>query len=258
MSDGVKLVLELRTQASEYDERGYRSWRAIEREESWAARETALVLCDVWDHHWCRGAEERLEAMLPRMNQVVRVAREAGIRIVHAPSETMGFYANSPARQRIAAVPLVEPPPPLERPDPPLPVDTSQGSSDTGETSWHKAWSRQHPAIEIDEARDVISDDGREVYSYFQACGIRHVLLMGVHTNMCVLNRSFAIKQMVRWGVEVALIRDLTDAMYDPASPPYVSHDEGTRLVVGYIEKFWCPTLQSQDLLAACGRWEGG
>lgn len=258
MSDGVNLDLGVRTQILSQDERGYHRWQVVERQVSWAACETALVLCDVWDHHWCRGAEERLEAMLPRMNEVVRAARDAGIRIVHAPSETMDFYASSPARERIAAVLPVTPPPPVDHPDPLLPVDTSQGSSDTGETSWHKAWSRQHPAIEIDEARDVISDDGREVYSYFQACGIRHVLLMGVHTNMCVLNRSFAIKQMVRWGVEVALIRDLTDAMYDPASPPYVSHDEGTRLVVGYIEKFWCPTLESQDLLAACGRLEGG
>jgi hypothetical protein len=70
-----------------------------------------------------------------------------------------------------------------------------------------------------------------------------------VHTNYCVLNRSFAIKQMVRWGVNVALVRDMTDCLYDPAMPPYVSHDEGTRLVVGYIEKFWCPTIGSEDLL---------
>jgi hypothetical protein len=72
---------------------------------------------------------------------------------------------------------------------------------------------------------------------------------MGVHTNMCVLNRTFAIKQMVKWGKDVYLVRDLTDAMYNPARPPYVSHEDGTRLVVEYIEKFWCPTVASDDLL---------
>ena len=71
---------------------------------------------------------------------------------------------------------------------------------------------------------------------------------MGVHTNMCVLHRTFGIKQMVRWGVSIALIRDLTDCMYNPARPPYVSHAEGTDLVVGYIEKHWCPTVASQDI----------
>jgi hypothetical protein len=28
-----------------------------------------------------------------------------------------------------------------------------------------------------------------------------------------------------------------------------VSHDEGTRLVVEFIESFWCPSLVSDDLL---------
>ena len=35
----------------------------------------------------------------------------------------------------------------------------------------------------------------------------------------------------------------------DEARSPYVSHAEGTRLVVEYIEKFWCPSLLSTDLL---------
>jgi len=30
-----------------------------------------------------------------------------------------------------------------------------------------------------------------------------------------------------------------------------VPHDEGTRLVIQYIESFWCPTLTSGELLAA-------
>jgi nicotinamidase-related amidase len=247
------LDLFLRMQVLSQDDCGYTRWQAIEREVSWSARETALVLCDVWDHHWCRGAVERLEVMLPRMNQVVGMARDAGVQIVHAPSETMDFYADSPARQRIVGVPVVSPPPPLDHDELPLPVDTSQGSSDTGEPDWYKAWSRQHPAIEVDEEQDVISDDGRELYSFYQARGIQHVLLMGVHTNMCILNRSFSIKQMARWGVEIVLIRDLTDAMYNPAYSPYVSHDEGTQLVIGYIEKFWCPTTDSQGLMAALG-----
>jgi hypothetical protein len=70
-----------------------------------------------------------------------------------------------------------------------------------------------------------------------------------LYYNMFILNRSFAIKQMVRWGMDVALVRDLTDTMYNPAMRPYVSHDEGTRLVTDFVEKFWCPTIESQQLL---------
>ncbi|MYG05352.1 isochorismatase family protein [Candidatus Poribacteria bacterium] len=101
--------------------------------------------------------------------------------------------------------------------------------------------------MEIDDT-DAISDNGQEVYNLLAHKGIKNLIFMGVHTNMCVLGRSFAIKQMVRWGFNAVLARDLTDAMYNPFKPPYVSHEEGTQLIIEYIEKFWCPTILSGDL----------
>jgi hypothetical protein len=47
----------------------------------------------------------------------------------------------------------------------------------------------------------------------------------------CILNRSFGLRQLTKWGVHCILVRDLTDAMYNPASRPYVSHTAGTDLV---------------------------
>ena len=133
-----------------------------------------------------------------------------------------------------------------------MPIDDSNGGCDTLKNPRgvnEKYWTRQHPDIRIDDQRDVISDDGGEIYSYLRHADLATVIMMGVHTNMCVLNRSFGIKNLIRWGIDTVLCRDLTDSMYDPASPPYVSHEEGTALVVGYIEKFWCPTTTSSDLL---------
>ena len=37
--------------------------------------------------------------------------------------------------------------------------------------------------------------------------------------------------------------------MYNPHSFPYVPHDRGTDLVVEHIEKFWCPSALSSDIL---------
>jgi nicotinamidase-related amidase len=215
-----------------------------------AAEQTAIIICDMWDNHWSRGAAERCGELAVRMNEVVRAARAQGVRIIHAPSDTVEFYAGTPARQRMLAIAQIAPPEPREHDDPPLPIDDSDGGSDTGEKPWHKAWTRQHPGIEIHDG-DAISDNGQEIYSFLRHRGITQTVIMGVHTNMCVLHRSFGIKQMVRWGVEIALVRDLTDTMYNPAMRPYVSHDEGTRLVVEFIEKFWCPTLLSADLMSA-------
>jgi hypothetical protein len=161
----------------------------------------------------------------------------------------MSFYAGSPARQRALKVPAISAPVEIEHQDYALPVDDSDGGSDTGEKVHQPVWTCQHPAIRIDQAKDYITDNGLQVLGILNALEIKRLLIMGVHTNMCVLNRSFAIKQMVRWGMPVALVRDLTDALYNPALPPYVSHEMGTELVIGYIEKFWCPTISSSELL---------
>ena len=249
MSEGVNLVLDLRRQELTEDEKGRHCWQAVTTRREVPVSETALLICDMWNDHRCRGAAERVAEMAPQMNEVVKAARERGVFIIHSPSDTMGYYEGTPGRRRMASAPPAEPPPALDVPDAPSPFDTSKGNCDTGEPLPTRPQVRQHPAIEIDQERDGISDKGREVYNAMQERGIRDLIIMGVHTNHCILNRSFAIKQMVRWGVDVALVRDMTDCMYDPAMPPYVSHEEGTRLVVGYIEKFWCPTIAGADLL---------
>ncbi len=239
----------LRSQAFGQDAGGHNLWQVTTVERSVPATQTAIIVCDMWDKHWCRGAAERVDVMAPRMNAVLKAARARDALIIHAPSDTLEAYEGVPARRRIQEVAAVEPPPLREHLDPKLPIDDSDNGPDTGEVPWYAAWTREHAALEIDQERDVISDDGREIYSYLRFRGITQVIIMGVHVNMCVLGRSFGIKNMVRWGVDIALARDLTDAMYNPAMPPYVNHDEGTRLVVEFIEKFWCPTIASADLV---------
>jgi hypothetical protein len=137
----------------------------------------------------------------------------------------------------------------LDLPSHPLPIDASDGGCDCDppdKTYW--AWTRQTPHVEIGEY-DGISDNGKEVFYFLKQLGIKNLLVMGVHTNMCVLGRSFAIRQMTRWGIRCILVRDLTDTMYDPKDPPHVPHDEGTRLVVKHIEKYWGPSILSNDLM---------
>ena len=105
----------------------------------------------------------------------------------------------------------------------------------------------QHPAIGI-VGWDGISQSGQEMWNLFQREGIRNVILMGVHTNMCVLGRPFGIRQWAYLGKNVALCRDLTDALYDPRDPPFVSHTRGTELIIQHIEKYWAPSFPAADL----------
>ncbi len=219
------------------------------RREKFNPSESALILCDMWDSHWCKGAVTRVNQLVPRFAPVLASIRRAGFIVIHAPSETMGFYAGSPQRRKMTELARAAAPELRALPDPTLPIDASAGGCDTPD-KFFKAWSRQHPGIPIDPA-DYISDNGEEVYSLLKLRGIRTLFVAGVHTNMCILNRTFAIKQMTRWGVQCILLRDLTDSMYDPAAAPYVSHERGTELVIAHIERHWCPSASSTDLLAA-------
>ena len=218
----MELTLNLRERRLENNSNGFRVWRPHSYVQNISSECTALLLCDVWDTHWCRGARERLDAMIPRMAQIVKTARINGIHIIHAPSGTLNYYVDSPAKRLLSGKALKVPPDNIPHIDPPLPIDDSDGGSDSGGEEQKRVWTRQHPGIVIDEYRDVISDDGREIYGYLRDTGIEKLLIMGVHTNMCILHRSFGIKQMIRWGIDIALIRDLTDTMYNPAMLPYV------------------------------------
>ena len=210
----------------------------VERSVLWKASETAVIICDMWDDHHCSSSVGRLEAMIPEMNRVVSGARELGVTIVHAPSGTMDFYAGTSQRERIQAARHVEPPVPIAKwchLDPqsegPLPIDDKDPCDDEFPSESKRVWSRQHPDLDIAE-EDGISDDGQEIFNYFSQNGIGNVVLMGVHTNICVLGRPFGIRQQVRLGKSVVLARDLTDSMYDPRDEPYVSHQRGTELVI--------------------------
>ncbi len=234
------------------DARSRNYWQVVDEERTVDASKVAVLICDMWDDHTCRAAAERVAEMAPRMNEVVKVARSKGARVIHAPSDTIGsFYADHPARKRMLEYAPVEMPPLADHYDPPKPVDDTGRPCDSSDR-WCAMpgtypWTRQHEAIEIVDG-DVVSDKGDEVYAFMMHEGLEQFVIMGVHTGMCILHRTFGIKRMVRLGVDSLLVRDLTDAMYDPAKAPYVNHDEGTQLIVGYIEKFWCPSIDSGDL----------
>ena len=246
---GVRIALRSRVQPF----KGAPEWQEVALERRIQPSRMALVICDMWDHHWCKGAEDRVGTLAAKMAPVVERLREKGVLIIHAPSETMAFYEAHPARLAMLKVPLVDTPKALEIDAPPLPIDDSDGGCDTVDNPLKpntRVWTRETSALRIAPG-DLVSDKGQEVYSALKQRGVENLLIAGVHTNMCVLNRGFAIKQMSKWGVRCILVRDLTDAMYNPRRSPFVSHAEGTELVIQHIEKYWAPTTTSAELLQA-------
>ncbi len=229
----------------------------------WAPEQTAIIVCDMWDDHWCQSAARRVTELAPALNRTLNHAREQGVLIIHAPSSVTDFYTKTPQRKAAQKAPFSAAPVALSQaerwgttwcwPDPKfesvLPIDDSDMgcSCQPEKCEIRDAWSRQIASIEI-HPNDVITDHGQETYNVLEAHGIKNVILSGVHLNMCVLGRPFGIRQMVKLGKNVALARDLTDTMYNPERPPGVDHFTGTDLVVAHIEEHWCPSFLSSDI----------
>jgi nicotinamidase-related amidase len=242
VSPGLELDLRSRVPAAQ-GEAGVKDEKAI-----WDPKTTAVVICDMWDRHWCQGASARVAEMAPRLNNLVVALRRRGVLIIHCPSDTMSYYRDQPARQLALRAPKV----PLQFKDaptePPLPIDASdEGCDCQPKCQVRSAWSHEIDAIHI-EPEDAIGG-GDEVLYLMKERGIRNVLILGVHVNMCVLGRPFAIRRLVQMGENVALVRDLTDSMYNHQSRPWVDHFSGTDLVIAHIERYLCPTITSDQVL---------
>jgi type 1 glutamine amidotransferase/nicotinamidase-related amidase len=268
VADDIDLSLRYQVETSSGSGRHHR----LTRNETWKAEETAVIVCDVWDYHHCLNAVRRLEEFGPRLNEVLTHARSRGMTIIHSPSDCMPAYEGHPARERTTATPKAGKLPrdigawcsriPAEELAA-YPIDQSDGGEDDDPDEHAKwaaklkalgrnpglPWQRQSDMITIDSEHDYISDRGDEVWSILEHRGIRNVILTGVHTNMCVLGRPFGLRQMVRNGRNVVLMRDMTDTMYNPRRWPYVSHFTGTDLVISHIEKFVCPTITSDQFI---------
>jgi nicotinamidase-related amidase len=245
---GPPMRLTLRTRVQPFAAGG--PWTEAQFNDEFPPAKSAIIITDMWDKHWCQGATTRVGEIARRMDPLLNQARAAGVLIIHAPSDTMNFYAKTPGRKLAENAPKVSPTNVVELQHPPLPIDDSDGGCDSPDDHEHQAWSRQTALLTIAPG-DVISDRGEEIYNVLRQHGINTVFFMGVHANMCILNRTFGIRQLSTWGIRCILVRDLTDAMYDSRSRPFVSHAAGTELVIEYIEQHYAPTVTSDNMMQA-------
>jgi nicotinamidase-related amidase/type 1 glutamine amidotransferase len=268
-STSATLSLNLRKRVETKDGSG--RFHTLVQPATWEAKKTAIIVCDMWDLHHCLNATRRVGELAPRMNRLLTEARNRGVLIIHAPSSCMAAYKDHPARQNALNTPRSRHLPldiaswckhiPAEEKGV-YPIDQTDGGEDD-DLAEHRAWAEtlqslgrdprapwktQIAVLKIHDT-DFISDNGEEIWSILEHRGIDNVILLGVHTNMCVLGRPFGLRQMAKNGKNVVLMRDLTDTMYNPAREPHVSHFTGTDLIVEHIEKWVCPTVTSDQLL---------
>src|SRR5579871_4013518 len=80
LGDDAALQLHLRSRANS---------GVQEKIETWEAKKTALIVCDMWDDHWCKSAARRVAEMAGPLNETIKSARAKGVFVIHAPSTCM-------------------------------------------------------------------------------------------------------------------------------------------------------------------------
>ncbi|MFN0197953.1 MAG: nicotinamidase, partial [Planctomycetaceae bacterium] len=161
-------------------------YHAVVESKSWNPQQTCLIVCDMWDLHHCLNATRRGTEMAPRMNALLKEARQRGVQIIHAPSGCMDAYKDHPARKRAMLIPQSKNLPPdignwcysiPAEEKGVYPIDQADGGEDD-DLAEHKEWADKLTAMGRDprspwksqtdlldiEEGDLISDSGEEIW----------------------------------------------------------------------------------------------
>lgn len=167
---------------------GRQEWIVNNTIADWTPNDTAIIVVDMWDVHWCPTATTRVAKIAVPMNKTLHVARDLGLHIIFAPSDVTNFYAKEPARLRTLALPTVQLPNAHKKQAPtfPLGVATDGGCDVTAPMG--SPWTRQIATLSIDHALDyLIAADlpgnpnagTHELFNIISHLGIKNLIYMG-------------------------------------------------------------------------------
>ncbi len=255
----------------------------------------AIIVVDMWDSHTCSTMLEKVEELIPLMNETLEAARNLGIQVIFAPSRCniAEKWAGKPQRTKVEVIKDYT----LPKSNGFVPEIWQRWQSscmcpvigkdeNTKEPIYNckkipkKSNRDQHPDLIVKET-DMFLEAGvpqerkeelgvgasintwgeaaqQELYNICMEKGITHLLYMGVATNMCIVNREFAMVQVKRMGFNPILVRDLTHAMtfngYNPETKkldPDFTPEIGTELSIKDIEQYIEPSISAKQLLSA-------
>jgi alpha-L-fucosidase len=221
------------------------------------ATKVGIVIVDPWNYHWCMTAAQRFAAMGPRMNRTLEAARKLGMQVIWCPTDVASQYVGWPQRERALGTPYLD----VQR------VRAFKFSGTLGGQACmcgpgitcvvNYGWDGMNPDLVIADC-DLIASGTQEIYSVLKQRGITHLIYMGGHTNMCLLGKPPALKNMYECGFECLLARDVTDAFtgYDPSKG--WTPDDGTARVVSDIERNGIPSINMLEQMKRAGAWDDG
>ena len=233
--------------------------------------QAALVLVDVWNWHYLKDTMERSEEICQKLlKPLVKEARRAGLRVIHAPSSS--FAAQFPqwvGHSRSAqpdGKPLREEPlyPRWDGTWPPADfLEDGNGRRKGAYARYSRPEEPRRPELTRDRQEklavhpdflpqdgDVVVANGRELHEYCREKGILFLFYAGFNTNMCIMERDYGVVAMGPRGRGYAcvLVRDCTTGMETYRSQERL---EQTRAAIDRIEMLFGYTVSSAELMEA-------
>jgi nicotinamidase-related amidase len=214
-------------------------------------QQAAIVLVDVWDHHYLKDTEARAETVITeKLVPLLTACRTAKMPIVHAPSPPMAKQHPNWVRlvgENEMMKPRAEWPPAeflnqpgvyqsYRRPKEPREPEIVQLSKER----------KLHPKVQPVGDEPVVAT-GEELHRYCQQRGILFLLFAGFNTNACILVRDYGTLAMSDRGYEVILIRDCTTGMESRDTQPALSQTCGAVL---FLEMFGKYSITSDEIMA--------
>jgi len=218
-------------------------------------KQAALVLVDVWDHHYLSDTEARADAIIEaEIVPLLSACRAVDMPIIHAPAP--GLAESHPARVKLvdeeAEGGAPERWPPREfraksggyqryaRPQEPREPEIVE----------MRRCRKLHPLVSV-EPGEVVILNGEELHRYCQQQGILFLFYLGFNTNACILMRDYGTVEMHRRGYEVIILRDCTTGMESAETQPELRQTRGAIL---FLEMFGKYSTTSGDLVAGLPR----
>jgi len=216
--------------------------------------ETAFILVDLWNLHFCESWLERakrvtVEAVVPALE----AARRIGLTIVHAPSP--------PVAQQYPQLARHKPPPRASAPSwPPAEFRRREGEyvAFRGPRDQPPGigihWEPLAPKLGMSSAIEVLEDDeviatGQQLHDLLEARGILHLIYCGFATNWCIMHRDYGLRAMRDRGYNLILLRDATTGVEYPDT---LERLWVTEVAIREVENQIGFSASNADFVAAC------
>lgn len=238
-----------------------RDFHYVERMIEIPVGESALVLVDCWNKHYCTSYMSRSKAIIEnKIVPVVEAARKAGMAIIHAPSSNVaGRY---PQSKRLFEPGDEEKGPTYASVDaewPPKEFVEREGTYSSLKRVFsppRETWKGEYETMMIAEPVAPKPDDyvvisGSHLHKILKKLQLLHLFYVGFATNMCLQHRDYGMRAMSERGYNPILIRDCTTAV---ESHETLDDLLITRMSAHEIEMKYAFSTDSPGFIEACSR----